>query len=344
MKLCQKTSVPNPTKLRLLDDDRTERVLGVSWKFDLDEFHFVVSLPWKPRTKRGVLATMNSVFDPLGFVTPVVLGAKLIYRSLCVKDLDWDEQFSDEDLQKWKKWMQSLTYLKAVSVPRWLGLQSSKNGVACQLHFFADASSLAYGAVCYIRAVDLEGNKTCSFVMSKSYLVPKDEISSPRLELPAAVTAVKMDKMRTELHVSLRPCVFWTDSSIVLQSIMNDRKHFPLFVSRRLAFTTKHSCTANWNHVSSSLNPADFLSRGARVDHLDKNNIWFRGPDFLEKSPSEWPSRFKKKELSAKEITSVDKSSVKVFSVVNEEAAPIDKLISSFSSWYEKSYRLAFEI
>ena len=37
----------------------------------------MVDFPWKPRTKRGVLATMNAVFDPLEFATPVMLEAQI---------------------------------------------------------------------------------------------------------------------------------------------------------------------------------------------------------------------------------------------------------------------------
>ena len=49
-------------KIHVLDDGRHERVLGVNWKFDSDVFTFVVDLSWKPRTKRGMLATMNAVY------------------------------------------------------------------------------------------------------------------------------------------------------------------------------------------------------------------------------------------------------------------------------------------
>ena len=47
-------------KLSALDRDKdqhVERVLGINWKFNLDVFCFNISLPWKPRTKRGMLST-----------------------------------------------------------------------------------------------------------------------------------------------------------------------------------------------------------------------------------------------------------------------------------------------
>ena len=85
-------------KTHALDDRRHERVLGINWKFDSDVFTFVVDLSWKPHTNRGMLATMNAIFDPLEFITPIVLEAKLLYQNLCEKKLDRNESMPAEDL------------------------------------------------------------------------------------------------------------------------------------------------------------------------------------------------------------------------------------------------------
>ncbi len=68
--------------------------------------------------------------------------------------------------------------------------------------------------------------------MAKSHLAPKDEVSIPRLELMAAVLAVKLDeRVKKELNIEVQRSFFWSDSSIVLQSLHNRKKRFPLFVS-----------------------------------------------------------------------------------------------------------------
>ena len=72
-----------------------ERVLGVAWNVEADEFRFAVAPPLKPRTRRGLLSTMNSLFDPLGFVAPVIIEARAIYRVLCQMGLEWDEPMPD---------------------------------------------------------------------------------------------------------------------------------------------------------------------------------------------------------------------------------------------------------
>ena len=118
---------------------------------------------------------------------------------------------------------------------------------------------------------------------------------------------------------------------------MNERKRFPRFVSRRLALITKATNVNNWNHVPTSLNPADLLSRGARADVIVERNVWFTGPEYLTQSSSKWPGRLKKKEMSREEVKLFDKARVDCFSscVVDNTTSSVDKLISYFSSWYK---------
>lgn len=64
-----------------LDQDLlpVERVLGVQWCIQSDAFKFKIVLQQRPLTKRGILATMSSVYDPLGILSPVIF--------ICKKDL-----------------------------------------------------------------------------------------------------------------------------------------------------------------------------------------------------------------------------------------------------------------
>ena len=179
-------------------------------------------------------------------------------------------------------------FIKNILIPRCLGLQAFEDLRKCQLHYLVDASKLAYDAVCYTRTIT-RNDVVCSLVMSKSHLAPKDETSIPRLELTAAVTAVRMDLMlRQDLGIESQSSIFCTDWSIVLLSLRNERKRFPLFVHRRLAMIAQHTSVSRWNHVPTKLNPANLLSRGCRADKLTTNSLWLTGPDFLKCEPSDW--------------------------------------------------------
>ena len=69
---------------------------------------------------------MNSLFDPLGFLTPVIVEAKLIYRRLCELELEWDELLPQTELDRWERWIESLNLLKEVSIPRcWFKIRYS---------------------------------------------------------------------------------------------------------------------------------------------------------------------------------------------------------------------------
>lgn len=57
-----------------------ERALSVQWCMASDEFQFRVVVKRNPLTRRGVLSTVASVYDPLGFVAPFILVGKQILQ------------------------------------------------------------------------------------------------------------------------------------------------------------------------------------------------------------------------------------------------------------------------
>ena len=60
----------------------SQHSLGVMWNLEKDAFTFQISLPEKPYTRRGVLAVVNSLYDPLGLAIPVTLRGRLLLREL----------------------------------------------------------------------------------------------------------------------------------------------------------------------------------------------------------------------------------------------------------------------
>ena len=54
--------------------------VGVAWSVRDDEFVVRVDIIKKPFTKRSILSVINSIFDPVGMVSPVVLKGRLIQR------------------------------------------------------------------------------------------------------------------------------------------------------------------------------------------------------------------------------------------------------------------------
>ena len=57
-----------------------ERAIGVQWQWyvESDTLKFRIELADRPSTRREILSTVSSVFDPLGVLAPFVLIGKRI--------------------------------------------------------------------------------------------------------------------------------------------------------------------------------------------------------------------------------------------------------------------------
>ena len=65
----------------------------------------------KPTTRRGLLAALSSVYDPLGLEAPFLLKGRLIIQRLCKNSLKWDEPIDNDTAQEWFKWRNNLMTL-----------------------------------------------------------------------------------------------------------------------------------------------------------------------------------------------------------------------------------------
>ena len=271
--------------------DCYERVLGVQWSLEDDCFKFQVGLLNKPVTRKGMLSALSSLFDPLGFFAPVILTARLILQELCRRKYGWDENIPEEDARKWKCWIDDLCNLPRVTVPRCF-VRPGFNFADLtrrELHHFADASSVGYSTVSYLRILGRNDSVICSFVLGKSRLAPLKKVSIPRLELTAATMAARVDSMlRAELGKMVTDSIFWTDSLVVLFMIRNSTKRFPVFVANRLSQIEEISEPTQWRFIEGASNPADVGTRPATTGKLLE--YWLSGPSFLQEPESIWPA------------------------------------------------------
>ena len=313
-----------------LDELPVERTLGVQWNVENDEFGFKVVAMKKPTTRCGILPVASSVYDPLGFLAPFTLSAKLMLQELCKKKIGWDEEIVGEELSRWEHWLADLPRLSEINVKRCYKPASFEEVNQVQLHHFSDASQYAYGAASHWRLVDADGNVHCSLVIGKSRLAPLKAITIPRLELSAAVVSVKLDSMIwRELDLPIGESVFWSDATSVIQMIQNQTKRFQTFVENRLSVIHDGSSPGQWRYVDSKSNPADDVSRASTAEQLIQNERWLNGPAFLWSSEDKWPSRITVAELSD-EHPEV-KQEAQTFMTSRRNA--LSPLIEHYSSW-----------
>ena len=67
-----------------------ERALGLQWCVQSDSLQFRVVLKDKPLTRRGILSSISSIYDPLGLAAPFLLTGKHILQDLCKTQAAWD--------------------------------------------------------------------------------------------------------------------------------------------------------------------------------------------------------------------------------------------------------------
>ena len=291
-KVMETISVHEHSKNLCLSSDKfcpVEHVLGIQWDMEGDKLSIRTVDKHSPPTKRGLLSTLASVYDPLGMVSPVIVIAKIIFQSECRLAKGWDEKLSVENMSLWEKWKENLSQLSKFNIPRCIKPSEFNEQLTYSMHHFCDASQYAYGVVSYLRVQDSSGRVYCSFLTSKSRLAPMKVISIPRLELSAAALAVKVDEsLLNELQIPLGKSTFWTDSMLVLQYINNHHKRFKVFVANRVADIQRRTESNQWKYVPSAENPADDISRGMSAKELVDNSRWVKGPVYLWYSEESW--------------------------------------------------------
>ena len=120
---------------------------------------------------------------------------------------------------------------------------------------FCDASSLAYGAVTYLRVI-VYTDIICWFVVAKSWSAPLkgNSLTIPKLELQAAVLVVRLKKATvTETNVKPNSIYFWPDSRTVIKYICNESSHFPPYIMHQVNKIRRHSNIENYIKLNDSI-------------------------------------------------------------------------------------------
>ena len=260
-----------------------ERALGVQWCVENDSFGFRIQLQDRPLTKRGILSTVSSVYDPLGFAAPFLLTGRLLLQQLSADKKGWDEEPTSEQRATWEKWRSELPGLESIQIRRCFKPKNFGNVVNVSVHHFSDASDKGYGEANYLRLENEKGMVNCCLLMGKSRVAPLKTVTIPRLELTAATVSIKVGLLLArELDFQDVETFYWTDSKVVLGYLKNERRRFHLFVTNRVTMILDNSTKKQWRYVESRNNPADDASRGITINQYLKNEKWFNGPSFLQ--------------------------------------------------------------
>ncbi|CAH2039956.1 unnamed protein product, partial [Iphiclides podalirius] len=182
---------------------------------DDTDFQRILWRTKRPITKRKVLSDIARLYDPIGWIAPIVITAKVFIQRLWKECLDWDNELPTNLLSEWLEYRRELTNVKDISIPRWL---CSTKESKLELHAFSDASSVAYAAAVYLRVVDENKQIHVRLVTAKTKVAPiEKEVSIPRLEICGATLAAKLlNEISQVLSIPNKDLYAWTDSNVVL--------------------------------------------------------------------------------------------------------------------------------
>lgn len=261
------------------DTKSSVKTLGVQWSPVHDNFHFKVNLSNSVSySKRTILSDIAKLFDPLGWVSPCLIKAKLLIQKLWVESRDWDEPLTPETQREWQAIRGSLSLLSQIKIQRWL---NTKGSGFIEVHGFSDASQKAYSGAVYVKSIDGD-DVHVNLLFAKTKVAPLKQISLPRLELMAAVLLAKMvNHLQSISGFQNASYFFWSDSQISLAWIKDEPHKRAVFVANRVTEIQSLTSPMDWRYVESKKNPADLGTRGVLVNEIIDLDLWWHGPEFI---------------------------------------------------------------
>ena len=269
-----------------------ERVLGVKWKPDSDDF-VVQATKFKTkmenvRTQRKLLKFVSSIFDPLGITAPLTIRLRQCLQLVWKLNPQWDKEIDTSSLPQLQQWIDETEGFKDVKIPRQYFADKARRSI--ELHIFSDASEIALATVAYLRIVYTDDSIDVKFIMGKAKVAPIKRMTIPNLELQAATNGAKLASFAQQQHdCRINNVVMWTDSTTVLHWIRSSNQRHRIFVANRLNTILDATNVSDWNYVPSKDNPADDATRGYAVAEMTANSRWLSGPVFLRHHPDTWP-------------------------------------------------------
>jgi hypothetical protein len=271
-------------------EQQVTNVLGLKWDKSADCLLIspVSSENIQNITKRVMLSRLHQIYDPLGFLTPVMVIPKLLLQKAWIENRCWDEIVSEEVQEEFQKWWTDLIpLLDTFKIPRNCTGGLTEETGEFQLHAFSDASKGCYAAVVFLRTKKPSGVEV-QLLSSKSRIAPVKASTIPRLELLGCTISARLtDSIKKALTMENVPVHYWSDSSTALSWIKRSDE-WGTFVGNRVREILTLSKSSEWRFVPGVMNPADLPSRGISPKKFMEKK-WWEGPSWLKLDEEHWP-------------------------------------------------------
>ena len=200
------------------------KILGLLWDKNTDaiifDFKEIFSKFVVNPTKRSILQSIASIYDPLGLINPLTVRMKIIFQDICSEKFGWDDELSEKFRIEWNIILSDLKRIDCIRVQRnYCFLEITDQIISVQVHAFGDASKRLYAASVYLRFQLKTGIIQTVLLTSKSRILSaKKIVTIPKAEL---LGVLLMTEICTAVIKSLSSVYtldkiyYWTDSTIV---------------------------------------------------------------------------------------------------------------------------------
>ena len=300
-------------------------VLGIKWNTETDKFTIPLTVNISRRrrgevtgpdllqstldtmegavfTRRILLSVTMSLYDPLGFISPITIRLKWLLQQLGSgkEKPGWDAPIEKAEKLRWETLFRKMVETGEISFSRACKPSDVDLDAAAILITYMDGSDAAKAFVAYIRYMLLSGKAHVSLLASKSKLNPSGGQSTPRSEMDghtlgargARTIAAALD----EVTPRIKKIYMLGDSRTILQALKSEATPFSEFFANRIGEI--YDCIRDipedieviWGWVRSSDNGADIASRvTASPEELGENSVWQNGPEYLLLPEENWP-------------------------------------------------------
>ncbi|GMR34175.1 hypothetical protein PMAYCL1PPCAC_04370, partial [Pristionchus mayeri] len=252
--------------------DSNQKLLGLIWNTEEDSLsiNIPVSNKREKESKRSMLSTVSSSYDPLGLLNPLLLPPRLTVQGLWNSPIKWDEPVDESTRESFHN---QISDLEQFSLPiyRFTHISESND---ITLVAFCDASKSAMAASVYSY---VPGQKP-TLIISKTRLAPINSKSTiPKMELDSLAMAHNLlqftvETIRKEFPTKQIHVYSFSDSAVTLHWCRPGfNKPVGVFVSNRvkLIHSIRDALTSDNllsyhspRHVRGEENPADHATRG----------------------------------------------------------------------------------
>lgn len=320
----------------MFDENENEmvKVLGTLWKPKCDVYSFIVNgdSDDSPLTKRKILSEVARIYDIVGFLSPVIVKAKILLQSLWTSQFDWDDDLPLDICAQWLKFRKDLELVEKMAIPRFINPYLATRH---ELIGFSDASKLAYGMCIYLRSICKNGDSSMFLIYSKSRVTPISGLTIPRAEMEAGVLLAEgVRTVLDSIDLNFERIRLFSDNKAFLSWLRTDPLKLQVYVANRVLSIKKFCGNAEWNYVPTKLNPADLVSRGVGVQKLIESDLWWLGPA-IESLETNLTASEDLKKLSGEDLDSYQMELKKDFQKLNCLVAtePVSSRYQVFSQY-----------